>query len=412
MKDGGAGPLFRQILAAIDERIARTLNRLGFTGNYLSASHVVGTPSSSLFTHAATGHVAANPGDILYAGASGQWNRRAGPTTGAEEKALHIDGGTSGVLASGPYWTTGSLNHDHTTSTGTGGALTGPVFDSFAEFRPIAAPVTSTGTRLYEKTGASGGLFYLNAANVEVGPLSSGGGGGGGGMSSNFNMWMTDAAPGVAGADDDEFDGATGGIPAGWTEFDTGTVQTVDEDEQGLSLEQTSHAGDLITGIYKTIPAGDFTIMTKVGLNGPKANFQSAGLALWKDAASAGSKIFTLNFGYQDTTMTILNQEWTNSTAGLATLANEIDSIGVTDLYLRIRRQGTTYHFEWSNNGLGFRRLNTTQLSTTVTHYGPFIQINNASIIAKARFAFFRYANSDLGYGARLSGDRLNMSRN
>lgn len=173
-------PFFRQLFGIIDERLARLAARLGFTGNNLAASHVVGT-AGSLLTHGATGHVAGNPGDVLYSGASGQWNRLAGHTTAGERKYLLLIGGASAALATGLQWssmTTADIpriehNHDVTT-TASGGALTNPIMDNYVEFRNIAAPTSATGARLYSKDVAGvSKLFYMGSDGVEVGPLAS-----------------------------------------------------------------------------------------------------------------------------------------------------------------------------------------------------------------------------------------------
>ena len=231
----------------------------------------------------------------------------------------------------------------------------------------------------------------------------------------DFDIWMPDAPPASAGADDDEFaDAAGAGAPTGWTEVDHGTTTTVSEEEYGLKLLQATHAGDSIAGVYKAIPSGDFSIVTKVSLAGlAEANFMVGGLALFQDATSSTGDIITHTL-HQDATATAINVEsWTAYNAFGAAVQGAVYTVdaGPTHAYLRIRRTGTTYAFDFSSDGIVFQRLHSGTLAFTPTHYG--LVVNNVATgqDVAAIFPFFRYVASDVGIVGVMGGDRVGLTR-
>lgn len=238
---------------------------------------------------------------------------------------------------------------------------------------------------------------------------------GGGGYSPDFDVWMPDAPPASAGADDDEFaDAAGAGAPTGWTEVDHGTTTTVSEEDYGLKLLQATHAGDSVAGVYKAIPAGDFTVWTKVSLAGlAEANFVVGGLALFQDATSSTGDIATHTL-HQDATATAINVETWNAynsfKTGLQQVVWTVDG-GPTHVYLRIRRTGTTYAFDFSTDGVSFQRLHSGTLAFTPTHYGLVVNNVASGADVAAIFPFFRYTASDVGIAGVLGGDRVGLTR-
>jgi len=230
----------------------------------------------------------------------------------------------------------------------------------------------------------------------------------------NFTLWLPDAAPAEAGAADDEFDGASGGVPPGWTEVDHGASTTVDENEAGLKLTQPTHAGDSIAGVYKAIPTGDFTIWTKMSLSGGLLNYTMAGLALWQNATSSSGDLATLLLMQNTLDQEIKVDLWSAYNTYTSTPLNKVITVdvGVANMYLRIRRSGTTYSFDCSLDGIGWTALYSNTLAFTPTHFGPVINNSASGITIAARFPFFRYVASDVGLTGLMSGDRAGFMRN
>ncbi len=226
------------------------------------------------------------------------------------------------------------------------------------------------------------------------------------------NIWSPDAPPTGAGADDDEFADASGGVPTGWTEVDFDSNITVSEDSSGLTLVQATHAGHSVGGVYKTIPAGDFTIWTKLTMSGvlPGANSISCGLALFQDATSStGDLVFLRN--YVSGTTEVQTPDCFNMSA-YTTFGTQVGvtySMNVTNpTYFRIRRTGTNYSFDVSGDGVGWLCLfNASSIAITPTHYGIVINNSASGANQKVTAAFFRYLNSDVGLNGVVSGNRI-----
>lgn len=213
-------------------------------------------------------------------------------------------------------------------------------------------------------------------------------------------------------ATDDEFADESGSIPSGWTEIDFGSVMAITEDEAGLALTGTNVAGYSAAGMYKAVPAGDFTIWTLVSLSGNAlAGTQIAGLALFQDATSSTGDLISLDLKYNNGADTRITREtWTayNATP-TTTFAHNLDlDIQPTHTFLRIRRTGTTYSFDFSTDGVGWMLAATSgTISFTPTHFG-LISVNNGSgVTTVARFQFFRYIASDVGTTGSVDGDRF-----
>lgn len=239
--------------------------------------------------------------------------------------------------------------------------------------------------------------------------------GGGGSFTPDFAMWLTDAPPVSAGAEDDEFDDAEGaGTPTGWTEIDHGGHQTVSEDAYGLKLFQATHAGDSVSGVYKAEPAGtDYTIWTKVSLSGVDANFVVGGLALYQDATNSGGDIITWTL-HQNGTATSINLEvwsaYNSFAAGVVSRVITVDG-GVTHMYLRIRKTNSSgvYQFDYSLDGQSWHEVYNNTISFDPAHFGLCMNNVASGSDVAARFPFFRYVASNVGLTGLMSGARVGM---
>jgi hypothetical protein len=120
--------------------------------------------------------------------------------------------------------------------------------------------------------------------------------------SSTYTVYDPDMPPASPSSLDDEFD--DGSVDAKWNTFQ-GTGLTVSEANHMLKMVAVTNAGNKVQGIYQSLPAGDFTVVTKVSLVAPvTANFLEAGLILYQDAASNPNTSDLISFGLAYTTST------------------------------------------------------------------------------------------------------------
>lgn len=224
-------------------------------------------------------------------------------------------------------------------------------------------------------------------------------------------LWSPLVGPASPSALNQEFDANSGGVPSGLTEIDFGTNTTVAENEEGLVVTQTTHAGDSVAGAYRSLPSGDFTIWTKVALSGAGvATTAIAGLALFQDATNSNGDIVTLNLRTNATPATLVDVLYYTS---YNVLNNVFDSreIGVdiwpTHLYLRIRRTGTTCAFDFSSDGIHWQRFTTMTPSFTPLHFGVIVDNLGTGSTLAGTFAFLRYHSADVGLTGNVPGRRI-----
>ena len=208
-----------------------------------------------------------------------------------------------------------------------------------------------------------------------------------------YTKWDVDAPPETAGSEDDEFDDNS---VTGWTVFDPDSTHVTEtEDEVGLTIRRTSASvtNHVFSGLYKTIPGGDFTIWTKVRATSITENGTKAGLALWEDASNSTGDIDF--YGVQGSVGGfIVQQNFTQYDAAVATQRMFHDYV-VMNAYLRIRRVGTTYHFAFSQDGISWiEDPISVSLGYTPTHFGIICGNNQALSDWRTRWEFFRYSNS------------------
>lgn len=228
------------------------------------------------------------------------------------------------------------------------------------------------------------------------------------------SIWYPDMWPTSSGSIDDEFIGQN----TGWNESDFSSVMTYAQTTQGLELTQPTQATFKITGLYKTIPSGNFTVWTKVSLSGKaQTNNFAGGLALWQNAASSSGDIVAIDLyaGATNTVEVYRFSDYQTVHTQLATFTSTTASYP-TEVYLRIRRTtgaSITYTFDVSANGVRWSRVyTTTSLGVTPLHVGPVIWNNNTGVTIKGTFRFFRYVASDLGLNGLSQGRRVEVLRN
>jgi hypothetical protein len=154
--------------------------------------------------------------------------------------------------------------------------------------------------------------------------------------------------------------------------------------------------------IYQALPEGfgDFTAVAKVSLMGRALNYFNFGMMLMEGTTNT-SDLACIALSYRNTTgpTMIWTGNLTDYLAGSGTTYPVlIGSQTHTDVYLRIRRSGTTLFREYSIGGVGF--------STATVAAEPFVPVNiglwwgndNTGQTYDVYFDFFRYkASNDSG---------------
>lgn len=256
-------------------------------------------------------------------------------------------------------------------------------------------------TLLYVITGSNSGLYIENDAGQKIGPFITG--------SSSVStplktIWNVDAPPNSPTSQDDEFD--NGSLDVKWSEFDPNTVLTVTESaaNKQLILDQSTRAGTNITGIYQTLPAGNFTIWCRVALASLRQGATLTGLSFWENPADTSKSILTHGITMNATNILWEVDQWTNHntfSAAPVSAAMNFQPYG----YFRTRRNGTSYFHAVSLDGLGWYEypIAVNPLATP-TAVGLFMDNENLGVTVNSRFNFFRYVASDVGTTGLLSG--------
>lgn len=236
----------------------------------------------------------------------------------------------------------------------------------------------------------------------------------GGGGATLKTVWCPDAPPASPSGTDSEFSAGSSGVPSGFTEYDHGSVLTVDESSTYKKLLFTATSGSFptLSGIYKAVPAGDFTIWTKVHIIGQRADYVWAGLALFEDATSSTGNVENL----------ALSNRSSSGPTGISQFeltaynAYNSDRLGLNALphfqhiYFRWRRNSTSYFPGWSFDGETFIENSSSAITVgfTPAHFGLAIQ-NSSGITVKCTFDFFRYVASDVGVNGIMNGAAISL---
>ncbi len=185
----------------------------------------------------------------------------------------------------------------------------------------------------------------------------------GGDGTTGISLWNPDLPPSTPSSQDDEFSGSS--LDAKWTEYDETNIQTYAQASGILTLSQPTQTGAVLTGVYQALPGGNFTIAAKVKLNTnmPSGDGQmwQAGIILWNNAANYNSQALIAGpaverssgvrrIGFASTRFqdnkTITTTYWDNYGG---------EWQGNVYVYVRLRRSGSTYYLDSSNDGLAWK---------------------------------------------------------
>jgi len=219
---------------------------------------------------------------------------------------------------------------------------------------------------------------------------------GGGGTGATFRTFNADIKPDNTGSISDEFDSDT---MSNWTEIDFADTATWSIQNGYMRCQQNYYTpGENRAGLVKAIPSGDFTIETHVYLSGPFLKVRSAGLALHQNLTNTGG-IYVLDLCFDS-----IDNQWLktdllrfNNWSSWHSALSQVRIYQLTDAYYRIARQGSTYHFYHSSNGVGWLKMWSGTLAFTPNYFGLSIsvRIDNGGP-AIGFWEYFRYWNTFL----------------
>ena len=221
-------------------------------------------------------------------------------------------------------------------------------------------------------------------------------------------IWTPDFPPASPGALDDEFQLASGGVPAGWTEYDHASEYTITEDSApGVKILYTGTTANRLGGIYKADPGGDITIVAKVSMSSLRSLSSCMGIGWLRDGALSTADVHWVRVANDGTSMYILTSLWTAYNVFSSNPVTMADVLGLNGVYLRMRRTGTTYLFDWSSDGVGWMGLSSGTISFTPTHVGIIGLSATTGSASSSRCWYFRSTNSDIGIAGQLGGKYL-----
>lgn len=260
---------------------------------------------------------------------------------------------------------------------GPGGSITVEESDG----TPSVATVTKIKVTNGTLTDEGGGVVSLVTATGET-----------------FTYYDPDKPPATAHAKDDEFDNAS--LDAKWTQFQN-TGLTLTEANHLLGITGATHAGDRVQGIFQAVPAGDWTIVTRVSLHAPVADFALAGIALFEDATNNPNTcdIYTFWLAYKTASAYRFVEavRWNQFDSWNSSLVARDLHFGFGHQYLKIVKSGTTYAFWLSSDGIGWGRAYSGTLAFAPAEFGLVVNNSNTGVDVSAYFDFFRVSAADPG---------------
>lgn len=227
------------------------------------------------------------------------------------------------------------------------------------------------------------------------------------------NLWDPMLPPATENSNNDEFNDSS--LSPNWTEFDPNNRLTVAENAYGLQTTKvTTGASHELAGLYKSLPAGNFTITSRVS----HLSYQGAGtygycgIALWENAANVAAKMLIYMWMRDTTNDNLFSYECTNyTTLSVAKLAPVAPVWRGDSMYLRIFRSGTNYYLDYSLFGNGWMSPNAyaaITLSFTPLHMGIITDAYNTAANHLSIFHIFRYLPSmNADFTGVLEGNRL-----
>lgn len=216
----------------------------------------------------------------------------------------------------------------------------------------------------------------------------------GGSGSGTYVAYDDEVTPAAAATPDDEFNSVT--IDPKWTLVNWAGLTTYDFDTTVPSaLYLKNPVGTTNRAILQAIPAGDFTIFTKVKLAPQVVQYAYDGLILADGVTNGAGNQVICSLVMEAAGYTVYIQKGANYGGMVSTLASVVVGQWQSQVILRLRRSGTSYFAAYSSDGILFREFAIT-LGFTPTYFG-LSSLTNGSTTHEAYFSYFRYVASATG---------------
>jgi len=204
-------------------------------------------------------------------------------------------------------------------------------------------------------------------------------------------VYFQDAPPESPNANDDEFN--TGSLNTSvWSEWDVGGVMTPTVGTYGLKLSHSVTTLDSLAGIHRSVPAGDWSITTKVSLAGTGTNYTQGGIFLSEDIVANPSTADIRFFGILYANNNEFQVRVLRCSAYNSFTSNvfNLTTMGHAALYFRIRRISGTYFYDMSSDGLNWMQVYSESAPFTVARMG--LCTNNPGSAGKLNtVCYFRF---------------------
>lgn len=208
----------------------------------------------------------------------------------------------------------------------------------------------------------------------------------------SVQVWNWDYPPAAPSAINDEFNAAL----AGWTNVGAVTTQAVAGGKLDLSTPGVSAAA-ASGGIERALPAGNFSVITRVSVVALGA-FSLSGIYI-RNSVSGLIKFFSSQLAggtdYRTKNISVCDYAAFNNRTGFGSNITHSEEV-----FLRIDYDGVNLRFHFSFDGVGWILYTTLAMSSYFTggnlpdKVGLLVDPFSASVAARAMFDFFRYYNA------------------
>jgi len=194
------------------------------------------------------------------------------------------------------------------------------------------------------------------------------------------SMLFRDEVPASPNAANDEFLGDS--LSDSWTLFQNSS-QVLTVEKSFLNMTNTGQSTNLVRGIFKTLPAGNLTIICKVHIPMHGGGDGKVGLCLFEDAASNQNTTPLGYLGiYLGSSPKLIVETATNYSGTFTERVSYAPATTPSPLYLKITRTGSAYTWFFSTDGVVWQQMPAyATLPFTAGQFG--LIVNNAGSASK-----------------------------